>query len=57
MKKTVKKTGVLRKEFKNNQIKYENQINIEGMKEPIPQQISTQENIVEDSQRNKHKMR
>ena len=53
MKKTVKKTGVLRKEFKNNQIINENQINIEGIKEPIAQQISTQDNIIEDSQRNK----
>ena len=53
MKKTVKKTGVLRKEFKNNQIINENQINIEGIKEQIAQQISTQDNIIEDSQRNK----
>ena len=53
MKKTVKKTGVLRKEFKNNEIINENQINIEGIKEPIAQQISTQDNIIEDSQRNK----
>ena len=53
MKKTVKKTGVLRKEFKNNQIINENQINIEGIKEPIAQQISTHDNIIEDSQRNK----
>ena len=53
MKKTVKKTGIIRKEFKNNQISYENKINIEGNKEPISQQISTQDNLIEDSQKNK----
>ena len=53
MKKTVKKTGVLRKIFKNNQVISENQINIDGIKEPIPQQISTQDNLIEDGQKNK----
>ena len=53
MKKTVKKTNVIKKLFKDNQVKSENQIYIEGIKEPIPQKISTQDNLIEDSQRNK----
>ena len=36
MKKTVKKTGVLRKEFKNNQIAYENQLNINSIEKVQP---------------------
>ena len=36
MKKTVKKTGVLRKEFKNNQIAYENKLNINSIEKVQP---------------------